>query len=201
MSIYMQAEQRTHLPAVNYRSVQQVIVELGWTETTQTFGLFGPRTKSIDCDVFAVLLGGDAKLIHHTRDITQCTVFYNNLTWPDGSVRHLGKSINDGCCSERIFVDLQNLPQDVCAILFGACIYDAFQRDQHFGSISGAFIRVLDCEQDVELCRFEMNQGLENMTAIEAGALLRSGDSWEFLSIGRFSRVDNLAHIAAKYGV
>ena len=82
---------------------------------------------------------------------------------------------------EQIFVDLQNVPLEVGTIVFAVNIYDAFKRNQHFGMIRNAFIRVVDYEHNVELCRFELSENYYNMTALVAGALIGSSSSGSVL--------------------
>lgn len=201
MSINLQKGQKIDLSKGNQGGLRKVMVGLGWDEVPQKRGWFAPKPQDIDCDAFAILLGPDVKLLNHTRDIKQCTVFYNNLVWPGGSIRHMGDNrtgAGDGD-DEQIFVDLQNVPREISAIVFAVNIYEAFKRNQHFGMIRNAFIRVVDYERNVELCRFNLNENYNNMTALEAGALIRGNNGWEFMSIGRASRVENLAYIIAKY--
>lgn len=59
--------------------LSQIMVGLGWDEVQQSTGffgaLFGSKPEEIDCDAFASMLGYDGKLLHHTIDLKECTVF------------------------------------------------------------------------------------------------------------------------------
>ena len=108
MSINLQKGQKINLSKESREGLSKVMVGLGWDEVPQKRGFFAPKPQDIDCDAFAILLGYDGKLLNHTNDLKQCTVFFNNLTWPGGSIQHMGDNLTgagDGD-DEQIFVDL-----------------------------------------------------------------------------------------------
>ena len=110
----------------------------------------------------------------------------------------IGISDGDGD-DEQIFVDLQNVPYDIGTIVFAVNIYDALNRNQHFGMIRNAFIRVVDYERNIELCRFNLNENYNNMTALVAGALMRTDNGWEFITDGNAARVESLVNVVAAF--
>ena len=160
MSINLQKGQKINLSKESRSGLNKVMVGLGWDEVPQKRGFFAPKPQDIDCDAFAILLGYDGKLLNHTNEIKQCTVFFNNLVWPGGSIRHMGDNLTGAGegDDEQIFVDLQNVPYDIGTIVFAVNIYDALNRNQHFGMIRNAFIRVVDYERNIELCKFNLNE-------------------------------------------
>lgn len=135
MAINLQKGQKINLSKESRGGLNKVMVGLGWDEVPQKRGLFAPKPQDIDCDAFAILLGYDGKLLNHTNEIKQCTVFFNNLVWPGGSIRHMGDNLTGAGegDDEQIFVDLQNVPYDIGTIVFAVNIYDALNRNQHFG--------------------------------------------------------------------
>ena len=78
-------------------------------------------------------------------------------------------------------------------------IYEALNRNQHFGMIRNAFIRVVDYERNIELCRFNLNENYNNKTALIAGALMRTDNDWEFLAAGNAARVESLVDVVAVF--
>jgi stress response protein SCP2 len=203
MSINLQKGQKINLSKESH-GLSKVMVGLGWDEVQQSgglFGLFKGKPQDIDCDAFAILLGYDGKVLNHTNDIKGCTVFFNNLTWPGGSIRHMGDNLTGAGegDDEQIFVDLQNVPSDIYSIVFAVNIYDAFKRNQHFGMIQNAFIRVVDYERNVELCRFNLNENYYNKTALVAGILTRKDGNWEFITDGQSARVESLVNVVAAF--
>ena len=100
---------------------------------------------------------------------------------------------------EQIFVDLNNVPYDVGSIVFAVNIYEAFKRNQHFGMIRNAFIRVVDFDRQIELCRFNLSENYMNQTALIAGGLIRTEDGWEFRTDGTAARVESLVDVVSAF--
>lgn len=201
MSINLQKGQKINLSKESRGGLNKVMVGLGWDEVPQKRGFFAPKPQDIDCDAFAILLGYDGKLLNHATDLKQCTVYFNNLSWPGGSIRHMGDNLTgagDGD-DEQIFVDLQRVPHEVGTIVFAVNIYKALERNQHFGMIRNAFIRVVDHERSIELCKFNLNENYNNMTALVAGALMRANSGWEFTTYGNAARVESLVNVVAAF--
>lgn len=200
MSVNLSKGQKVNLSKQRY-GLSKVMVGLGWDEVQQRRGLFAPKPQDIDCDAFAILLGYDGHLINHATKLTECTVFFNNLRWPNGSIQHMGDNLTGAGegDDEQIFVDLNNVPYDVGSIVFAVNIYDAFKRNQHFGMIRNAFIRVVDFDRQVELCRFDLSENYMNQTALVAGALIRTQDGWEFRTDGTAARVESLVDIVSAF--
>lgn len=203
MSINLQKGQKINLSKES-QGLSKVMVGLGWDEVQQSgglFGLFKGKPQDIDCDAFAILLGADGKLLNHTTSLKECTVFFNNLTWPGGSIRHMGDNLTGAGegDDEQIFVGLKNVPANIYTIVFAVNIYDAFKRNQHFGMIRNAFIRVVDYDRNRELCRFNLNEDYNNKTALVAGALMRKDGSWEFVTDGASARVESLVDVVSAF--
>lgn len=133
MAINLQKGQKINLSKESRGGLNKVMVGLGWDEVPRKRGLFAPKPQDIDCDAFAILLGHDGKLLNHTTEIKKCTVFFNNLVWPGGSIRHMGDNLTgagDGD-DEQIFVDLNSVPYEVGSIVFAVNIYQALQRNRN----------------------------------------------------------------------
>ena len=81
MSINLQKGQKIDLTKGG-TGLRSVMVGLGWQEAQQSGGLLGmfkAKPEEIDCDAFAIMLGNDGKLLNHTTNIQECTVFFNKL--------------------------------------------------------------------------------------------------------------------------
>lgn len=203
MAIQLQKGQKINLSKERY-GLSKVMVGLGWDEVQQNTGflsMFRAKPQDIDCDAFAILLGYDGKLLNQATDIKQCTVFFNQLEWWNGSIRHMGDNLTGAGegDDEQIFVDLNNVPNDIGAIVFAVNIYQAFERGQHFGMIRNAFIRVVDYDRQVELCRFNLSDNYMNKTALVAGLLVRKENGWEFITDGSSARVASLVDVVAAF--
>lgn len=203
MSVNLSKGQKVNL-SKQRNGLSKVMVGLGWDEVQQNsgfFGMFKAKPQDIDCDAFAILLGYDGHLINHATKLTDCTVFFNNLRWPNGSIQHMGDNLTGAGegDDEQIFVDLNNVPYDVGSIVFAVNIYEAFKRNQHFGMIRNAFIRVVDYDRQVELCRFNLSENYMNQTALIAGGLIRTEDGWEFRTDGSAARVESLVDVVSAF--
>ena len=201
MSINLQKGQKINLSKDSRSGLNKVMVGLGWDEVPQKRGLFAPKPQDIDCDAFAILLGYDGKLLNHTNELKQCTVFFNNLVWPGGSIRHMGDNLTGAGegDDEQIFVDLQNVPLEVGTIVFAVNIYDAFKRNQNFGMIRNAFIRLVDVDTGTEICRFNLSENYNGMTGLVVGEIYKRNGDWKFNAIGQpvqeASRLDSLIRL------
>ncbi|MFF2812917.1 TerD family protein [Streptomyces sp. NPDC058000] len=147
-----------------------------------------------DLDASALLCGESGTVLSD-----QHFVFFNNLTSPDGAVRHSG-SRPTGEDKEQIEVDLATVPPEVAKIVFPVSLYEAEQRRQNFGQLSSAYIRVVDQAGGAELARFDLAGQAATETAMVFGELYRHGTDWKFRAIGQ-GYASGLAGIAQDYGV
>ncbi|MEU8504761.1 TerD family protein [Streptomyces brevispora] len=150
-----------------------------------------------DLDASAIVCGPEMKVISDEH-----FVFYNNLTSPDGAVRHTGDNLTgdgDGD-DEQILIDLDGLDEKAGQVVFAVSIHDAETRGQSFGQVSDAFIRVVDNLTGREMCRYELSYDAAGETAMVFGALYRRGGEWKFRAIGQ-GYASGLAGIATDYGV
>ncbi|MFF3945161.1 TerD family protein [Streptomyces sp. NPDC001902] len=167
-----------------------VIVGLGWDARTTTGADF-------DLDASALLTGAEGKVLSD-----QHFVFFNNLRSPDGSVEHTGDNITgegEGD-DEQIKVNLAGVPAEVAKIVFPVSIYDAESRQQSFGQVRNAFIRVVNQADDKELARYDLTEDASTETAMVFGELYRHGAEWKFRAIGQ-GYASGLRGIAQDFGV
>jgi tellurium resistance protein TerD len=167
-----------------------VIVGLGWDARTTT-------GTDFDLDASALLAGEEGKV---TND--QNFVFFNNLRSPDGSVEHTGDNLSgegEGD-DEQIKVNLAAVPADVAKIVFPVSIYEAETRQQSFGQVRNAFIRVVNQADGNELARYDLSEDASTETAMVFGELYRNGAEWKFRAIGQ-GYASGLRGIAQDFGV
>ncbi|MER6531095.1 TerD family protein [Streptomyces sp. NPDC001508] len=161
-----------------------------------TLGLGWQANTGYDLDAGALLCDGSGKVPSDEH-----FVFFNNLSSPDGSVRHCGGGGPIGPDDQQIHVDLDRVPADVSKIVFLVSLYEGAARGQSFGQVHRAHIRVLDRHGGAELTRYDLAAGgLSNETALVFGELYRHGAEWKFRAVGQ-GHASGLAGIAADYGV
>ncbi|MFC4615915.1 TerD family protein [Cellulomonas algicola] len=171
-------------------NLTKALVGLGWDVRTTTGAGF-------DLDASALLVGANGKVLSDAH-----FVFYNNLTSPDGSVTHTGDNRTgegDGD-DEAIVLDLAAVPADVQRIVFPVSIYDAPARQQSFGQVRNAFIRVVDQSDGNELARYDLSEDASTETAMIFGEIYRNGAEWKFRAVGQ-GYDTGLAGIATDFGV
>ncbi|AUH39119.1 TerD family protein [Streptomyces sp. CMB-StM0423] len=167
-----------------------VTVGLGWDVRTTTGAEY-------DLDASAMLCNDAGKVVSDRH-----FVFYNNLTSPDGSVQHTGDNLTgegEGD-DESININLAAVPAEVAKIVFPVSIHDADTRQQNFGQVRNAFIRVVNQAGGAELARYDLSEDASTETAMVFGELYRHGAEWKFRAVGQ-GYASGLAGIAQDFGV
>jgi tellurium resistance protein TerD len=170
--------------------LQAVLVGLGWDVRTTTGADF-------DLDASALMLGTNGKILSD-----QHFVFFNNLTSPDGSVEHTGDNLTgEGEGDDEVIkVNLGAVPHEVDRIVVTVSIYDAEARQQSFGQVRNAFIRVVNQADDREITRYDLSEDASTETAMIFGELYRSNNEWKFRAVGQ-GYSTGLRGIAQDFGV
>ena len=203
MGINLQKGQKIDLTKGGGAGLKKVMVGLGWDEAEQpqqAKGFLasllggGSQPQNIDCDASAILCGENGKM----KEL----VYYGQLKSSNGSVVHQGDNLTgagDGV-DEQIIVDIPNLPSNIEKIVFIVNIYEANARNQHFGMINNAFIKLDDMDKNVELCRFNLSENYYGMEGMIVGEIYRYNGEWKFNAIGQpVQKASYVNDIAAKY--
>ncbi|MFD3458278.1 TerD family protein [Nocardia fluminea] len=171
-------------------NLTSVAVGLGW-DVRSTTG------TDFDLDASAIATGEDHKVVSD-----QHFVFYNNLRTPEGAIEHTGDNLTgEGEGDDEVInVDLASTPPNITSIFFPVSIHDADARQQSFGQVRNAFIRVVDRANGSELARYDLTEDSSTETAMVFGELYRSGAEWKFRAVGQ-GYASGLAGIARDYGV
>jgi len=167
-----------------------VTVGLGW-DVRSTTG------TDFDLDASAIALKNDGKVLSD-----QHFVFFNNLKSPDGSIEHLGDNLTgegEGD-DEQVNVNLASVPTEIDKIVFPVSIYDADSRQQNFGQVRNAFIRIVNQTNGSEIARYDLSEDASTETAMVFGELYRGTDEWKFRAVGQGYSA-GLAGIARDFGI
>ncbi len=155
--------------------LNNILVGLGWDINKYD----GGAAFDLDSEVF---------LIDETGKVTNDSdfIFFGNLKHPSGSVTHLGDNLTgEGAGDdEQVQIDLSKVPANIAKIDFTVTIYEPEQRNQNFGQISNAFIRVVDQSSNIELCRFDLGEDFSVETAVVVGEIYRHKGEWKFNAVG-----------------
>jgi len=171
--------------------LSKVVVGLGWDVNQFDTG------GDFDLDAAAFLLTDSGK-VSKQEDF----VFFGNLKHPSGGVQHMGDNLTgagDGD-DEQIKVNLSMVPQEITKIAFTVTIYEAEQRNQNFGQVNNAFIRIYNEDNGEELIRYDLGEDFSIETAAVFGELYKNNGEWKFNAIGSGYQ-GGLSALCANYGV
>ena len=167
-----------------------VVVGLGWDPRTTTGADF-------DLDASAIMLDMNGRVLSDSH-----FVFFNNLKSPDGSVEHMGDNLTGGGegDDEQIKVNLAAVPAEAGKVVFPVSIYEAEQRQQNFGQVRNAFIRIVNQADNSEIARYDLTEDASTETAMVFGEIYRSFGEWKFRAVGQ-GYASGLKGIAQDFGV
>ena len=171
-------------------NLTNIAVGLGWN----------PRAtdgQAFDLDAIAFLVNESGKVRADTDFI-----FFNNLKSSDGSVKHTGDNRTgegDGD-DEVIKVDLTKVPADVSKEVFCAVIYDGQARNQNFGQVANAYIRIVNTQGGAEVARYDLSEDSSTETAMIFGELYKNNGEWKFRAVGQ-GFAGGLGPLAQSHGV
>lgn len=195
MSVNLQKGQKVDLTKGN-AGLKALVVGLGWDEAPKKFSLFSKR-EDIDCDASALLINAQSGKLAGPIDV----VYYGQLMHRSGAVRHCGDNLTGAGegDDEQIIVELNKVPADFSKIVFVVTIYQARERNQQFGMIKNAFIRVVDADTGTELCKYNLSENYDGKTAMIFGEVYRYNNEWKFGAIGEPTNDNGIAEMAARF--
>ncbi|MEN8905778.1 MAG: TerD family protein [Clostridiales bacterium] len=136
--------------------------------------------QNIDLDASAFMLDTGNEI----RNKKDC-VFYNNLQDPSGVLQHSGDNLTggEGDC-EQISVNLSKVPQEIGHITFVVTIFEGLERQQTFGKVQEAYIRVLNANSNNELVRYNLGQEFYAATSVLIADIVKINNEWYFDAVG-----------------
>jgi len=177
-----------------------ILVGLGWDPVSQGGGFLGKLFgggggADIDCDASVLMLKNDK--FTENKDL----IYFGNLKSKCGSVEHTGDNLTgegDGD-DEQVLVNLSKVPGNVNKLVFVVNIYDALRRNQHFGMIQNAYIRIVDRSNNQELVKYNLKDEYAGKTSLIVGELYRHENEWKFAAVGDGTNDAKLADITRNY--
>ena len=151
-------------------SLQNIHVGLGWDAEDS-------EGNEIDCDVSLFMIDENNKIPQDGFFI-----FYNNLKSADGAVVHQGDNRTgegDGD-DEEIHIDLQSVHPDIVQMMFVVTIHDSVANNQNFGMVENAFIRILNKDNNNELCRYNLSNDFNNVDSVQIARIYKYNNQWHF---------------------
>ena len=155
----------------------QIFVGLGWDINVTDTG------ADFDIDGSVFLLDSNEKLISDKHFI-----FYNNLTSPDPeqSVKQRGDNRTGAGEGDDEIIDmkLKSIPPEVAKIALTVTIHEADKRKQNFGQVSNAYVRVVNCENEEEIIRYDLTEDFSVETALIMAEFYRKDGEWRMNAVG-----------------
>ncbi len=190
MPVCLQKGQKVSLTKGN-PGLSKVVVGVGWDINQYDTG------SAFDLDSSAFLLKADGK-VSGSQDF----VFYGNLKHPSGCVEHMGDNLTGAGegDDEQMRIDLSKVPAEIEKIAFTVTIYDAETRNQNFGQVNNAFVRIYNEETGEEMMRYDLGEDFSIETAAVFGELYRNNGEWKVNAIGS-GFYGGLAALCANYGI
>ena len=194
MGISLQKGQKVSLTKEK-AGLNRIVIGLGWDEVERKRGFFAPKPTAIDCDASALVLQNGK--LKGKEDI----VYFGNLKHHTGAIMHMGDNLTGAGAGddEQIIVELSKIPEKYDKIILVVNIYDDYKRKQHFGMIKNAFIRLVDERDGKEVCRYNLSESYDNMTAMVFGEVYRHNGEWKFNAVGQGTQDEGLGQLAQRY--
>ena len=176
MAINLSKGQRISLEKVS-PGLKQIFIGLGWDINVTDTG------SDFDIDASLFLVDGSEKLLSD-----QHFIFYNNQTSPDPekSIYQRGDNrTGEGEGDDEIIdVNLQTVPTDIDKVVITVTIHEADKRQQNFGQVSNAFVRIVNCENEEEIIRYDLTEDFSVETALIMAELYRKDGEWRMNAVG-----------------
>ena len=161
------------------KSMKLALVGLGWDTNRYDGG------HDFDLDASAFLLSEDGKL-QNDADF----IFYNNLESRNKAVVHTGDNLTgagDGD-DEVILIDFSKIPEDIKKIAIVVTIHDAAARNQNFGQVSNAYIRIAKLADESDtvgepVLKFDLEEEFSIETAIVVAEIYFKNGEWKFNAV------------------
>lgn len=147
------------------------IVGLGWDPNEEASAF------PFDLDASAFLVGVNGKILSD-----EYFVFYNNKKSPDGSVEYGGDNLTGAGEGDDEFlsIDTTKINSAVQQVVFCCSINEADERNQNFGMVNNAYIRIYEQNSGKILGTYYLAEVASNETAFILGRLLNTSDGWDF---------------------
>ena len=176
MAISLSKGQRISLEKAS-PGLKAAFVGLGWDVKKVDTG------NDYDLDVSLFLLGENETLISDNH-----LIFYNNLKSPDPdhSVEHMGDNLTgegEGD-DEVVLVNFTKVPDDVTKLVFVVTIHEADKRQQNFGQIENAFVRLVDVQTKNEVLRYDLTEEYSIETALIIAEIYKKDGEWRMSAVG-----------------
>jgi tellurium resistance protein TerD len=191
-------------------ALTKVTVGLGWkanahSPVTQVKSRLFGRSRTVsaatslheyDLDASAFVVGRNGRLLGGNW-----LVYYSHKVSPGNVITHSGDNLVGGSGAkddEQIVIYLDKMPAEAERIVIIVNIYSARSRNQCFGDVEKAYMRIID-DRGSEMVRYGLNEQFGEETAVTFGELVRDGNDWRFATIGEGSMAGSIDEMVRPY--
>lgn len=194
MSISLEKGQKVDLTKTN-PGLSEITVGLGWDTSGSLLKSLFSGSSSFDLDASVFMLENDKLTSMGDR------VYYGHLGHSSGSVLHMGDNLTGvgNGDDEQIKIKLNIVSSEYNKLVFVVNIFDCKSRKQHFGMIKNAFIRIVNSVNGEELCRYNLSDNYNGMTAMIFGEVYRHNNEWKFTALGQGTTDTNIGGLSQLY--
>lgn len=207
-------------------SLKQIMVALGWDENE---GGYKTVTETVNPGFFGKLFGAQPKTVERKVYVKASDHDYDLDAWvafmKDGEVKgiddvcyygklrmsnvngefakHCGDNLTgagDGD-DEQIIISLDKIPEKYNGMVVGVTIYRGHERNQKFGDINNLFVRVVDQNDNFEMCRYADSIASEysKCQTFIVGKLYKDKGEWQFKSAGYGTKDTSISEAVRNY--
>lgn len=201
MAISLKKGQKIDLSKKDGSQLTNILVGLGWQQVQQSGGFLGilGRKAEVDIDTSVIMTGSDGKIV--TNDDV---IYFNHKDHPSGCVHHCGDNLVGGRMdgmddSEQIQVNLTLVPRQIERLVFVVNIFDCVKRNQHFGMVRDAYIRIVDNDKKETIASYNLTEDYSGMTSLIVGEIYRREGNWKFNAIGQPGRDTGIRDLVRRY--
>lgn len=170
--------------------LNNILIGLGWDVKDA-----GASGDDFDLDAIAFACKGGK--VRKDEDF----VFFNNRFGVTGIELSEDNRTGEGDGDdESIKIDLSKLDTDIEEIIFAVVLFEAEEKNQNFGQVDNASMRIVDEATGTELALFDLSFDASEATGLYFGRLVKRGDAWIFDAKGDEYN-EGIAAICTKFGV
>lgn len=158
------------------------------------------KAESWDLDIMAIELDEDGLL---AEDNANRLIFYNNLSDPESALVHSGDDRTGEGNGEMIKFNIKKVNPNVKEVIFILNIFESMKKNQNFGEISDAIVRVFCDNNKIPdlVYNLESEDSHKTATVLKVCSLYRSGGSiWKFKAINE-GITGTLTSVLTNYGI
>ena len=152
--------------------------------------------ETADLDLSAFLLGDNGKVLRIPEDI----IYFKNMQARGISLDGDNRTGEGDGDDETIQINLTEIEPRVKSIIFIITIFNAKEKNQTFGMIKNAQVRLINKEDnDRELLKYDLSENYSTETGVVACSLTRNSiNGWTFKALGE-GFVGDLNTLLGKY--